>query len=109
MKKKTLRKIFSKHIYLNRKKFELTQIQLADAAGTSLGWIQKIESGKKLPGFFLAVKLAVILEIDMNVFMNDFLDAVGPQVTASKPQESLVLTAAAKDSIETEVTSYVQV
>lgn len=109
MKKTTLRKIFSKHIYLNRKKFGLTQIQLADAVKTSLGWIQKIESGKKLPGFFLAVKLAVFLEIDMNVFMNDFLDAAGPQATASKLQESLSLTSAVKNSEETEVTSYVQV
>lgn len=69
MKKITLRMIFSKHIYLNRTQFQLTQTQLAEAVGTSLGWIQKIESGKKLPGFFLAVKLVVFLEIDMNAFL----------------------------------------
>ena len=66
MTKITLRRIFSKHVLLKRTQFQLTQAQLAEAVGTSHGWIQKIESGKKMPGFFLAIKLAVFLEIDMN-------------------------------------------
>ena len=65
MTKITLRRIFSKHVLLKRTQFRLTQAQLAEAVGTSHGWIQKIESGKKMPGFFLAIKLAVFLEIDM--------------------------------------------
>lgn len=109
MKKITLRMIFSKHIYLNRTQFQLTQIQLAEAVGTSLGWIQKIESGKKLPGFFLAVKLIVFLEIDMNAFLKDLLESSGTQMTASKFRESPAHTTATKDSIDTEVTSYVQI
>ena len=64
MTKITLRRIFSKHVLLKRTQFRLTQAQLAEAVGTSHGWIQKIESGKKMPGFFLAIKLAVFLEID---------------------------------------------
>ena len=67
MTKITLRRIFSKHVLLKRTQFQLTQAQLAEAVGTSHGWIQKIESGKKMPGFFLAIKLAVFLEIDMNM------------------------------------------
>lgn len=69
MTKITLRRIFSKHVLLKRTQFQLTQAQLAEAVGTSHGWIQKIESGKKMPGFFLAIKLAVFLEIDMNSFL----------------------------------------
>ena len=106
MTKITLRRIFSKHVLLKRTQFQLTQAQLAEAVGTSHGWIQKIESGKKMPGFFLAIKLAVFLEIDMNSFLKDLIEASG---TPSKRQESLVHTHAAKESGDTEVTGHVQV
>ena len=89
MTKITLRRIFSKHVLLKRTQFQLTQAQLAEAVGTSHGWIQKIESGKKMPGFFLAIKLAVFLEIDMNSFLKDLMEASGTPITASKRQESL--------------------
>ena len=105
MTKITLRRIFSKHVLLKRTQFRLTQAQL----GTSHGWIQKIESGKKMPGFFLAIKLAVFLEIDMNSFLKDLIEASGTPITASKRQESLVHTDAAKESGDTEVTGHVQV
>ena len=105
----TLRRIFSKHVLLKRTQFQLTQAQLAEAVGTSHGWIQKIESGKKMPGFFLAIKLAVFLEIDMNSFLKDLMEASGTPITASKRQESLVHTHAAKESGDTEVTGHVQV
>ena len=104
MTKITLRRIFSKHVLLKRTQFQLTQAQLAEAVGTSHGWIQKIESGKKMPGFFLAIKLAVFLEIDMNSFLKDLMEASGTPITASKRQESLVHTHAAKESGDTEVT-----
>ncbi len=65
MTKITLRRIFSKHVLLKRTQFQLTQAQLAEAVGTSHGWIQKIESGKKMPGFFLAIKLVdCIMKLD---------------------------------------------
>ena len=47
MTKITLRRIFSKHVLLKRTQFQLTQAQLAEAVGTSHGWIQKIESGNE--------------------------------------------------------------
>ena len=106
MTKITLRRIFSKHVLLKRTQFQLTQAQLAEAVGTSHGWIQKI---KKMPGFFLAIKLAVFLEIDMNSFLKDLMEASGTPITASKRQESLVHTDAAKESGDTEVTGHVQV
>ena len=86
MTKITLRRIFSKHVLLKRTQFQLTQAQLAEAVGTSHGWSQKIESGKKMPGFFLAIKLAVFLEIDMNSFLKDLIEASGTPITASKRQ-----------------------
>ena len=104
MTKITLRRIFSKHVLLKRTQFRLTQAQLAEAVGTSHGWIQKIESGKKMP-----IKLAVYLEIDMNSFLKDLIEASGTPITASKRQESLVHTDAAKESGDTEVTGHVQV
>ena len=67
------------------------------------------KSGKKMPGFFLAIKLAVFLEIDMNSFLKDLMEASGTQITASKRQKSLVHTDAAKESGDTEVTGHVQV
>lgn len=109
MTKITLRRIFSKHVLLKRTQFRLTQAQLAEAVGTSHGWIQKIESGKKMPGFFFAIKLAVFLEIDMNSFLKDLIEASGTPITASKRQKSLVHTDAAKESGDTEVTGHVQV
>lgn len=107
MKKSTLRMIFSKHIYFKRTQFQLTQTQLADAVGTSLGWIQKIESGKKLPGFFLAIRLAVFLEIDLNAFLQDFLERSGPQITASQIIRPHSHTAAASFPVNSEATNYV--
>ena len=101
MTKITLRRIFSKHVLLKRTQFQLTQAQLAEAVGTSHGW--------KMPGFFLAIKLAVFLEIDMNSFLKDLMEASGTPITASKRQESLVHTHAAKESGDTEVTGHVQV
>ncbi len=106
MKKSTLRMVFSKHIYLKRTQFHLTQTRLANAVGTSLGWIQKIESGKKLPGFFLAIRLAVFLEIDLNAFLQDLLERSDPQVTASQispPSHA----AAANFSVNDEESNYV--
>ena len=93
MTKITLRRIFSKHVLLKRTQFQLTQAQLAEAVGTSHGWIQK----------------AVFLEIDMNSFLKDLMEASGTPITASKRQESLVHTHAAKESGDTEVTGHVQV
>ncbi len=107
MKKSTLRMAFAKHIYLKRTQFHLTQTRLANAVGTSLGWIQKIESGKKMLGFFLAIKLAVFLEIDLNAFLQDFLERSGPQVTASQIISLHSHAAAANFSVNAEGSNYV--
>ena len=58
---------------------------------------------------FFSQSLAVFLEIDMNSFLKDLMEASGTPITASKRQESLVHTHAAKESGDTEVTGHVQV
>lgn len=69
--KTRLKIVFSAYILHNRKQFRLTQQELADNVSTSLRWIQKVESGTKLPGFFLAVRLIIFLDIDANALIND--------------------------------------
>ena len=45
----------------------------------------------------------------LNRFLKDLMEASGTPITASKRQESLVHTHAAKESGDTEVTGHVQV
>lgn len=47
--------------------------------------------------------------IHVNSFLKDLMEASGTPITASKRQESLVHTHAAKESGDTEVTGHVQV
>ena len=70
---------------------------------------RKLNLVRRCLAFFLAIKLAVFLEIDMNSFLKDLMEASGTPITASKRQESLVHTDAAKESGDTEVTGHVQV
>ena len=67
--KTDVRKGFSARVFYNRTRLDMTQQQLADGVSTSLRWIQKIESGAKLPSFFLAIRLMVVLEIDAGAFI----------------------------------------
>ena len=69
---------------------------------------RKLNLVRRCLAFFLAIKLAVFLEIDMNSFLKDLMEASGTPITASKRQESLVHTHAAKESGDTEVTGHVQ-
>lgn len=70
---------------------------------------RKLNLVRRCLAFFSAIKLAVFLEIDMNSFLKDLMEASGTPITASKRQESLVHTHAAKESGDTEVTGHVQV
>lgn len=65
-----LKQIFSAEVLHHRNHLGLTQSQLADAVSTSLRWIQRIESGAKLPSFFLAIRLILFLEIDANALIS---------------------------------------
>lgn len=79
MTKVKVRLIFSRYVLENRERLGLKQQQVADAVSTSLRWIQKIEKGEKLPGFFLAVRLILLLEIDMNAFLAELREGERPE------------------------------
>lgn len=66
-----LKLIFSKHVLENRLRLNMTQQEVADATSVTLRWIQRIESGAKLPGFFLAIQLILLLEIDVNTLLRE--------------------------------------
>lgn len=70
---------------------------------------RKLNLVRRCLAFFSQSNLAVFLEIDMNSFLKDLMEASGTPITASKRQESLVHTHAAKESGDTEVTGHVQV
>ena len=69
--KTRLKIVFTAYVLRSRKQFKLTQQELAENVSTSLHWIQKVESGAKLPGFFLAVRLIIFLDIDANALISD--------------------------------------
>lgn len=60
-------KKLGKHIKVERVRNELSQEQLAEKAGVSTRTISLIESGIQHPKFFLVVKLAEILNFDINI------------------------------------------
>ena len=107
MKNTALRMTFSRYVCLRRKFFHLTQKQVADHVGVSLNWIQKIESGKKLPSLSCALKLAFFLEFDMNDFFRDLFSGSNFQATASQLQKANAGVAAAKEPTYTGGTLYV--
>jgi len=107
MNRLTLRLILSEHACLNRSRFQPTQAQLAEADGTSLGWLRKIESGRKVPGFFRAVKLVFFLEIGVNALLKALLEPSDSQAAASKFKKLPVSAAAVNDHAKAEVSKYV--
>lgn len=48
-----------------RLRLNLSQFQVAEKMSVSVRWVQRIESGAKLPGFYLAMRLIAFLQIDM--------------------------------------------
>lgn len=88
MTKARLGFIFAGGVLKNLKRLKLTQQQVADRVSTSLRWIQKIESGRKLPGFFLAIKLILSLGIDMNALLLQLESDDQPRNAASNDPAS---------------------
>lgn len=48
-----------------------TQDWVAKEAGISDRWYKAIESGKVRPSFSIAMKISVVLKLDMNQFLRD--------------------------------------
>lgn len=66
-----LRKAFSSRVLDGRRQHGLLQPQLAEIMAVSVRWIQRIEAGAKLPGFYLALQLAAFLEIDISQMLHE--------------------------------------
>ncbi len=60
-------KRLGKTIKIERIRNDYSQEQLADLLGVSTRTISLIENGLQHPKFFLAVKLAKVLNIDINI------------------------------------------
>ena len=60
----SIRYVFSLFVVNARHKKGITQEELAARVCISRRWIQLIESGKRMPGFCLAVNLILVLEMD---------------------------------------------
>lgn len=61
-----LRKAFSMHVCNARTRLGLSQSQVAERMAVTVRWVQRIESGVKLPSFYLAMQLIVFLQIDIH-------------------------------------------
>lgn len=60
-----IQQTFSKALYHARTKQKLTQKQVADAVSVSVRWYQRIESGEKLPGTLVMLRLILLLGLDV--------------------------------------------
>ncbi len=63
-------KRFGKNIKIERIKNDYSQEQLAELLGVSPRTISLIENGLQHPKFFLVAKIAEVLNVDINVFLN---------------------------------------
>ena len=64
---------FGEFIRLRRLQLNLTQFDVADRAGTTQGYISKVEKGLKEPTITLALKICEVLNLDINDFAIDYL------------------------------------
>jgi transcriptional regulator with XRE-family HTH domain len=60
----TLKQIFIKNLKEFRKKGGLSQMQLAEYCGLSIGYIAEIETGKKFPSVGVIEKIAAVFRIE---------------------------------------------
>jgi len=65
-----LRVAFGKTLQAYRKNTGLTQAALAQQAGTSLSFIGYLEAGKRMPTLATFLKLATVLNIEPQEFLN---------------------------------------
>ena len=72
----SIRYIFSLFVVNARHEKKLTQEELAAQVHTSRRWLQLIESGKRMPGFCLAINLIIVLEIDPATLIQEMINQV---------------------------------
>ena len=69
MSRVTLKLTFSGAVLQKRKALGLTQEDVADAVSISARWFQLIEKGVRLPSFIVALRLIVLLDLDVTTFL----------------------------------------
>lgn len=62
---------FSSLIFNARLDAGLTQSQVAECVGVSTRWLQRVESGQKLPGTLTMLKLLLFFNINPNELRED--------------------------------------
>ena len=64
---------FGEFIRLRRLQLNLTQHEVADRAGTTQGYLCKVENGVREPTITLALKVCEVLRLDINDFAAKYL------------------------------------
>ena len=70
----TLKQTFIKNLKEFRKNKGLSQMQLAEYCGISIGYIAEIEIGKKFPSIGVIEKIAIILKIEPYLLFKSHVD-----------------------------------
>lgn len=71
MAKETVKGIFQRRLQELRKESGLTQAQLAEKAGMSIGGVRDLEQGRNAPSWETVVILAGALGVDCRAFQAD--------------------------------------
>ena len=64
---------FGEFIKLRRLQLNLTQHEVAARAGTTQGYICKVENGEREPTVTLALKICDALDLDINDFASEYI------------------------------------
>lgn len=64
---------FGEFIKDKRLQLNMTQYEVASKAGTTQGYLSKVEKGTKEPTITLALKLCDVLSLNINDFASDFI------------------------------------
>ncbi len=83
----TLQAKLARQVTDARKRLKYTQQEVAEAISVSVRWYQKIESGKRLPGTVVTMRLMLFLNLDLEAFREE----VGLIVPVSSNQRALAL------------------
>jgi transcriptional regulator with XRE-family HTH domain len=75
-----MNKSFGQHIREERIKLSLTAETLAQACGVSRSFITLIESGKRMPGKRLLLKIAVALHKNTSEVLNWYLEDLSQKI-----------------------------
>jgi transcriptional regulator with XRE-family HTH domain len=68
--------LFGERLLAERKKNNLSAQALADASGVARSYITLIENGKRLPGKKVIPKLALALNMKINIIINWYLEDI---------------------------------